>query len=145
MAWHGNGEHGMGGPVTYLVVGNGDVLSWRGALDVVSPWFDGYGALASDARCVLPTTDAHATRCWPLCFAIAISLQVLQGLFVPAGLLASELGVVLLAGRVLGQARRITRQRLGPEELMMAEMQCSSVNAVFVVVMIKKNDERAAY
>lgn len=50
-----------GRAVTYLVVGNG-VLSWRGALGVVSPRFDGYRALASEARCVLPTEDAHATR-----------------------------------------------------------------------------------
>ena len=42
---------------------------------------------------------------------------------VSAGLLASELGVVLLAvaGRVLGQARRITGQRLGLEELTMTD------------------------
>ena len=62
---------------------NGEVLSWRGALGVVSSRIDGYRALASYARC-----------------------------FLPAGLLASELGVVFLAGRVLGQARLITRSGL---------------------------------
>lgn len=41
---------------------------------------------------------------------------------VPHGLLAAELGVVLLAWRVLGQARRLTRQRLGSEELVHHEM-----------------------
>jgi hypothetical protein len=47
--------------------------------------------------------------------ARACSLQ-LAGT-VPGGLLAAELGVVLLARRVLGQARRVTRQGLCPDEL----------------------------
>lgn len=122
----------VGAHLPPLVLCDGVLGGWRGLVAFVFSGFDGQRALASDGVPLLPanceckcdtvvslkgTKNKNRMR-------VATSLQLSGEFEVPAGfLLAAELGVVLLARRVLGQARRIARKRLGSEELVVTQMQ----------------------